>query len=647
MRRGTTELRVFRAAGLSDISKKREKVTRYAVSKQFLVADLFCGAGGLSTDAEKAIRALGAEMVLVAVNHWPLAIETHHANHPNARHYIEDLTVADPERIVPKGRLDLLMASPQCTFFSRARGGKPVNDQQRMDPWAVQKWLTKLDVACLLVENVPEFVSWGPVLSSGKPDPAKKGLYFQAWVQALWGLGYTVDWRFLKAADYGDATTRTRFFLQARKDGSPIKWPEASHTPTGSKDMFDQRPKWRAARDVIDWQNPGASLLDRKKPLSIKTRLRITRGLQRFGGVLAPLYVRLLDLPPADEAKFCKGANGAAIPFVTAHRQNNVPKSVDEPLQTVTTIPGIYVYQQTAEPFIMANRNNCVPKGTGEPVPAITTTPGGGGIGLVNPVAEPFVLGQQSGSVPRSTEEPIPTIATDGFIRLIDPILTPYYGTSNGGQGVDKPVPTITGCPHFGLVQPLAVPYGPRAEARGVDEPLPTILTKDRLGVATPTAQPFVLGRHGYEHVRDTENPLPTVTGSGGGYLVEPFIVPHFGEWDGQAPRVHAIDAPVPAVTSRGAGSLVTPTLGNLALAEPPALLKSVDPRRVVVICGVYHLLDIRFRMLLNVELARAMSFEDKETKYEFFGSKREVTKQIGNAVPVRTAAALVSAILG
>lgn len=252
--------------------------------RHYRVVDLFCGAGGSSTGALRAIDALGGELDLVAVNHWAVAIATHAKNHPRARHYCVNLDAARPEDLVPEGALDLLLASPECVFFSRARGGKPVHDQGRMSAWHVQRWASTLDIRCILVENVPEFQFWGPLLPSGKPDPTKRGVYFEAWVQALWGMGYEVGWKLLNAADYGDATTRTRFFLQARKDGQPIRWPEPSHSPTGSDDLFGAAKRWRAAREVIDWTRPGASLLDRKRPLSLKTRLRIARGLQKFGG---------------------------------------------------------------------------------------------------------------------------------------------------------------------------------------------------------------------------------------------------------------------------------------------------------------------------------------------------------------------------
>lgn len=522
-------------------------------AEPFLVADLFCGAGGTSTGATKAIESIGGNIELVAVNHNPVAVETHKLNHPTARHYVQDLDGANPEALVPEGRLDLLMASPECTHFSRARGGKPMKDQSRMSPWMIHRWLTTLDVRAVLVENVPEFLSWGPLTADRRPDKAREGLYFEEWVRSLWGLGYEVQWRTLNAADYGDATTRVRFFLQARKDGRAIRWPEPTHAK-GSDDegLLDELPRWRGAREVIDWSNPGRSLLTdpkyKKRPLSENTRRRIARGLQRFGGPLAAHYIRLLDLGGEYDTE--AQGSGAPAAFHGSDRQNTAPRSMEDPVPTVTTLTG-------------------------------------GGCYMAQPVAEPFMLGQQSGSAPRTMDNPMPTIAAAGAISMINPMIAEYYG---------------------------------KGECRSVDEPLSTATTKARHALAQPT-----ISRVGGPD-RD----------------VHACVVPNFGERRNQKPRVHDVNSPMPTVTSRGAGNLVMPTVGRVSRRQ----IENVDPRRVVYIDGQAHLLDIRYRMLQNVELARAMGFSDKESEYEFVGNIGEVTKQIGNAVPVRTASALVKAVL-
>ena len=543
----------------------------------YLVADLFCGAGGSSTGAERAVKEFGGEMELVCVNHWPVAIETHKKNHPTARHYIEDVATADPERIVPEGWLDLLMASPECRFYSRARGGKPIHDQSRMNPWVVQRWLTALDVRCVLIENVSEFVGWGPLTAEGKPDRNKKGVYFEAWIKSFWELGYAVEWKCLNAADFGDATTRTRFFLQARKDGAAIRWPELTHTPDGEAELFGGRARWRGAREIIDWANPGRSLLDHPrylaKPLSEKTRRRIARGLQRFGGSLAPLYINLLGL----EAEPTKAGDAA----------------------------------------------------------------------------RPFIMGKQSYPAFREVDEPIPTLTTDGAVSLVQPILTQYNGKSTAVP-VDKPLPTQTGKSRFGIVNPLLVEVNHGDDQKtgrrekSVDEPLGTLTTHRSTALVKPIlVQTDQTGGNG-GYARSVDTPAPTIVTSRSIGVVlpcaEPFIVPQFGEAPGQPPRTHEIDQPLPSITSHGAGALVRPLVIEPSLK--PIHGGEVDPNRLVLVDGEPYMLDIRFRMLTNEELAKAMGFTSDEGRYEFVGNVGEVTKQIGNAVAVNTAVALVRAIL-
>ena len=657
-------------------------------------------------------------------------------------------------------------------------------------------------------------------------------------------LGYDAQWRMLNAADHGDATTRTRFFLQARKDGRAIIWPEPSHAKEEGG-MFPGRQKWRGAREIIDWSNTGRSLLDdpkyTKRPLSEKTRRRIARGLERFGGPLAPLYIRLLDLEESENA-FTKtnhrakpfilnrhGENGHdrshsieeplptadtrgagylvnpnAEPFHGSDRQHTNPRGPEEPVHTITTLTGggLFIVNPEAKPFVQANRNNNAPKGVEEPIPTVTTATGGGSF-LVDPQARPFVLGQQSQGAPRSTREPIPTVTgdgaisltiptilgpdgkpfmlpqhstgaprsiedptptimSDGGISLVTPLIIEYYDqecvegiiksqndqelvTKEGqisepnphivvfyGQShasdVDLPLPTVAKCNKHALASPILVEYySGGSGSADIELPLPTVTTKDRHGLANPSlidvnhhdsakngdmgnsrtqsvddplgaitskrgkglVDPALIqinhgnGDEGHKgndrRVHSIDEPVPSITtvpgiglaepilvqtsqtGGNGAYSrpvkdpvpvitttndihvvtpgAQPYIVPNFGEREGQEPRVHDIDEPTPSVTGRGAGNLVSPILEQLRSAQ-------IDPRRIVVVNGHPFLLDIRFRMLQNTELARAMGFEDEETRYEFVGNIGEITKQIGNAVPVNLAAALVGAIL-
>ena len=613
------------------------------MSVVYQVCDLFAGAGGTSTGALRAISARGALAQLVAVNHWPVAVATHTANHGAAAHYCMSLESAEPEDLVPGGRLDLLVASPECVHFSRSRGGKPVSDQRRSGVDWVLRWPERLDVRSLLIENVKEFQSWGDVDEKGRPVSQKRGRYFIAWLKKLRALGYTVDYKVLNAADYGDATTRERFFLIARKDGRPIRWPTPTHSKLGTSDMFGTLPRWRPAREIIDWSDLGPSLFERPKPLSLKTRLRIARGLQRFGGVLAPLYIRLLDLPAEDEQRFVAGCTGAiAEAFIAVGTENAVPKGMDEPLGTITTIPGIYLATPTAEPFTFGNRNNAVPVASDQPIPTATTATGGG-IYFVAPEAVPMVMGQQSDAAARPVDEPIPTVATAGVVRVFTPTAQPFvdvYYQTGVADSVDEPLSTATTKQRHALVSPLVVPYGPRADARSDEDPLPTVMTKDRLGVATPTVatfiSPFYSGAPAKsERAHSVDEPIRTIPTENRFGLASAFLTPGFGEADGQQPRVHSLGDALPTVAAQGHMHLASAPLEAGALG--------VDPRRLVIVDGQLLVLDIRFRMLKNSELAAAMGFP---ADYQFTGTKTDVTRQIGNAVCVNLAAALVGAIL-
>lgn len=589
------------------------------------VVDLFAGGGGTTEGVLQAAAELDLRTEAVAINHWQTAVATHTENHRTVRHYCADIQKVDPLEVVPDGTLDLLWASPECTHHSRARGGKPVSEQKRSGADWVLEWLERLDVRCLILENVEEWLSWGDV-KDGKPVSKTRGKLFVRWWNRLLDLGYRAEYRVLNAADFGDATTRKRLFVQARKDDLPIVWPEPTHSKTGSADLVGTLQKWRPAHEIIDWSDLGKSLFDRK----------------------APLYIRLLDLPAEDERKLIeKCANGDAKAFLTSQFNSTGGigcRSVDLPTTTVTTVSRIGLATPKAEPFTFANREHAGPKGTDEPI-ATATTATGGGMYLASAGAEPFVLGQQSNSAPRDPGQPIPTIATAGIIRLFSPTAVPlvdqFYGTGVADT-VDVPLSTATTKPRHALVSPLVVPYGPRAEARPDAEPMPTIMTKDRLGVATPTIVQIDQAGSAGPGVRSADEPLSTLVTKANCAVITPIasvITPGFAEREGQLPRVHDIDEPMPAIAATGHLHLATATAEQIREA-----IGQVDPRRLVFIDGVLHLLDIYFRMLKPEELAAAMGFPPG---YRFTGTKTDQVKQIGNAVAVGVSRALVLAMFG
>ena len=386
-------------------------------------ADLFCGAGGTSTGMVKAAIKRGLPLDLVAINHWPTAVKTHARNHPWATHVCADLasTGADPNKLVPGGKLDILVASPECTTFSKAKGGRPCSNQSRASAWHVLHWCERLDISEVLVENVSQFLKWGPLDADGHPIKSKQGITFEAWYRALESLGYYVDWKIINSADFGSATKRHRLFVRASKSGS-IRWPNPTHAPGGYMGL----EPWKPARDIIDWGLKGKSIFDRKKPLKDKTLARIEAGLKKFGG----------------EA-FIACLRGTAD-----SQSGSWAASVDDPLKTISAGG---VHAALCQPFVVnvAHAGGDRVKSCDEP---LGTIPAGhrGEFGL----CEPFVIGQQSGAAPRSTKDPLPTIATAGAIALCQPFVTKYYGKGEGAIPVTEPLATVTTRDRFALVEP-------------------------------------------------------------------------------------------------------------------------------------------------------------------------------------------------
>lgn len=502
------------------------------------IADLFCGAGGMSTGADRALRELGLRMNLVGVNHWPIAIETNRRNHPEhaARIACANLESALPLDHVPEGRLDLLMAAPSCVFHSRARGGRPVHDQQRMDPWHVVRWCTELRVSRLLVENVPEFVDWGPCsLVTGRPIKSRRGEYFRAWVASLRAIGFRIDWRVLCCADYGDPTTRRRLFVIGRSDRGPLEWPDPSHERAGVADLLSSRARWRGAREVIDWTRTGASIFTRLRPLKPNTVRRILAGAVKYRW---------------------------PVPYIDA-------------LQALL---------DGRAPRLTFTRDEAI------------------AFGLVDPAGLGLVMATGSGGVARDLDEPLPTITT-------------------GGAGGARP-----GCARPQLVEPLIVMRtnsdGGRT-SRQIDEPLPTICTAGGGFIAEPVIVPLS-NSSSAGTPRGAGEPIRTVTTAKGGdqAIAVPLVAPYYG--GGSGLTASSVSEPVPSVTTKS----------RFGLAEPAAL--AGDPVRI----------DVNYRMLHWRELARATSFDDEGHVYDFAGTATEITKQIGNAVPNRTAKALVRSLM-
>lgn len=374
--------------------------------KTIYAADLFCGAGGTSQGLLMAANELNADLELTAINHWQVAIDTHSVNHPYAKHLCTGLDeIGDPRKLVPGGRLNVLCASPECTHHSVARGGKPMCDQSRSSAWHILRFAEAVYIDNLVIENVPEFQSWGPLGVNGRPLASKRGHLFEQFISSLRALGYRVEWRVLNCADYGDPTTRRRLFVIGRRGNKQIRWPDPTHVPAtkiANAGLFTEaRKPWRTAREIIDWSIPSRSIFERKRPLAQKTLQRIQAGLRKFCGIDVDL-------------EKCVAEN--VRPFLVVLRGTGTTASVDAPLPTVTANGQHYA------------------------------------------LVEPFLIGQQSGASPRSVREPAPTIATAGAVSLSEPFLIAYYGTEQHGD-VNDPLATITTKDRFGLVEAQVAAY--------------------------------------------------------------------------------------------------------------------------------------------------------------------------------------------
>ncbi len=428
--------------------------------KLITAADLFCGAGGTSSGLLAACEAAGYSLDLLAINHWQVAIGTHSKNHVYAKHLCEDLDSVNPRKIVPSGHLDLLVASPECTHHSVARGGRPINDQSRATAWHVLRWAEALRIDNILIENVPEFQTWGPLRADGKPMQARKGEIYIAFLNALHACGYNVDARVLNAADYGDPTTRQRLFILAKRRGRVV-WPEPTHAPRASADLCGSRKAWRAAREIIDWRLPSQSIFKRKKPLSDNTLRRIAAGLHKFGGK----------------------------EFLTILRGCSEVRSVDEPAPTITN-SGAHL--GVVEPFLVRYNGSHARKNDGDhrvhsvedPVPTLDTSNRYG-------VCEPFLIQMEHSKREgvRRLDEPMPTVTSADAFGLAEPFLV--HTNHQGGDrvhSIDSPVPTVTGAHRgeMGLAEPFLVKFFRTGRPASVDDPLDTVTAKDRFGLVIP-----------------------------------------------------------------------------------------------------------------------------------------------------------------
>jgi DNA (cytosine-5)-methyltransferase 1 len=429
-----------------------------------LVVDNFAGGGGASTGIEEAI----GRPVDIAINHSPEAIAMHKANHPETKHYCEDIWEVDPREACGSRPVGLAWFSPACTHFSRAKGEQPVTNEVRGLADVVIKWAKAVRPRVIFLENVQEFEGWGPLLEDApRPDKSRAGESFKAWLSELTALGYHVEWRSLVAADYGTPTTRKRLFLVARCDGGPIVWPEPTHGKGRSE-------SWKPAAEVIDWSLPCPSIFDRSKPLAAATMARIASGVRRY----------VLE---------------SAAPFLLPVTHQGGPDrvhSLADPMRTVTCANrGEF---GLVSPYIVRTGHYSTITGAG-----LVEGAGAGlfrGQQLALPLATvcatndkhlvaPVMIKHYGGVVGYSLDKTLGTVTAKDHHALAATFLTKLYGTATGAS-VAVPMPTVTaGGGHLGEVRAFLLKYygagGRESSAQQVIEPLHTVTTKARFGLVT------------------------------------------------------------------------------------------------------------------------------------------------------------------
>jgi len=464
-----------------------------------LIIDNFAGGGGASCGIELAL----GRHVDIAVNHDPEAVAMHAMNHPQTEHHCESVWDVDPLDLVKGRPVGLAWFSPDCKHFSKAKGGKPRDKKIRGLAWVAMRWAALVRPRVIFLENVEEFQTWGPVLTDGNPCPKRKGDTFRSFVHQLQEKGYAVEWRELRACDYGAPTIRKRLFLIARCDGKPIVWPEPTHgAPDSAAVKARQRKPWRTAAECIDWSIPCPSIFERVRPLAEATQRRIARGLRRY----------VID---------------ATAPFVV-----NLPSSTSTPILTEC-----------------ANASGQRSFRADEPLRTQCAEVKGGHFALASATLVQTGYGERAGQAPRvpGLDKPLGTAVAGGVKHaLVSAFLAKHYGGNYDGPGVGlrEPMSTVTTVDHHALVaaqlgggDPNSVTshvnevraflvkyYSEGGQDQDCRDPMHTIPTKDRLGLVTVAGEQYQIADIGMRMLVPPE--LYRAQGFPSTYIFAPTIDP-------------------------------------------------------------------------------------------------------------------------
>lgn len=582
----------------------------------FFYIDLFSGAGGTTT----GIHMVGDNVkVLACVNHDSMAIESHKANHPECIHFIEDVrdwnVVVVLSRLVKQTRRDYpgciiaLWASLECTNYSKAKGGLPRDADSRTLAHALYMYIEELNPDYIDIENVREFMAWGPLDETGRPISKLNGRDYLRWVKKMCSYGYQYDWKLLNAADYGAYTSRERYFGQFALKGLPIVWPEPTHSKKPVNDgLFDSLNKWNPVKDVLDLEDEGHSIFVRKKPLSEKTLERIYAGLIKFvaGGKekwlmkCSSMNMEGKHNPPSIEypcpVVSCQSRLGiVSAKFISKYYSGkpegkNIP--IDGPAGTVTCVDGQAL------------------------------------------VSASFLSHYYGKGFNTSIDDPCPVLRTKDSVQKIQAkFMTNYY--SGGGQlsGINTPCPTITGVPKQRLTSVLFLDQQcGQSRPAAIDQPVGSITSNPKFNLIH--VHPWIMNTN-YNNVGSSINdPAPVITASRKHHYL---LNPRRGDCS------HSIEKLSPGMIARQAKTSSSPN--NITRKRffviPYYEKESISMRRIRLFMAIYGITDIKMRMLKIPELLKIQGFPGN---YRLKGTKTQQKKQIGNAVVSGVAKALTQA---
>lgn len=663
-----------------------------------LIVDSFAGGGGASTGIEMAL----GRSPDIAINHSADALAMHKVNHPETLHLDSNIWDVSPAEVCKGRHVGLFWASPDCKHFSKAKGGKPLDRNIRDLAWVVVRWAEEVRPDVIILENVEEFVTWGPLYEDGKPIVELRGHTFEEWTRRLKRAGYKVQWRELRACDYGAPTIRKRFFMIARRDGKPIVWPPRTHgDPKKAEDAKliakGVLKPWRTAAEIIDWSLPCPSIFETSeeimakfgvravRPLADATMRRIARGVVRYVLEAKKPFIVRTDMasaaarngvnPVDDPLNTLTTAGSFAIvsPVVTAAQHGGSVRSADEPLHTITAS------RKDQNAVIVPSFVGCggragqsAPRGGDEPTGTMTAKADGC---VVAPVLVETAHGEVSpGGVKRwgtgikPTDEPMGTGTISGNHAVVAPYLVPRYGERDGQEprtrSVEEPAPVIVPDGNGGS---LASVHLSRFTQNGVgssaDEPVDTVMAgAPKFGVVAA-----FLAQHNNDSRRiggvnpgqPADKPVATITQAGAQQAV---VAAHLQNMRGSDRRDAPADGPAPTVSAQGNhAALISGFLtkyygtGDGATFDGPLHTDTTKDRFGLVTVEIdgqtYAIADIGMRMLTPRERFRAQGFpDDYIIDRRPDGSPITATVQgscCGNSVCPPLAAALVSANCG